>query len=71
MTDVERVLKQFPEVTKVVSKTGRAEVATDPMSIDFSDIYIGLKQPSEWTTAKTRSSTEEICWQRSKGAVWK
>ena len=58
-TDVERVLKQFPEVTKVVSKTGRAEVATDPMSIDFSDLYIGLKPPSEWTTAKTREELVE------------
>lgn len=53
-TEVERVLKTFPEVTRVVSKTGRAEVATDPMSIDFSDLYVGLKPPSEWTSAKTR-----------------
>jgi cobalt-zinc-cadmium resistance protein CzcA len=53
-TAVERVLKQFPEVTKVVSKTGRAEVATDPMSVDFSDLYIGLEPPNEWKTAHTR-----------------
>lgn len=58
-TDVERVLMQFPEVTKVVSKTGRAEVATDPMSIDFSDLYIGLKPPSEWKTAHTREELVE------------
>lgn len=58
-TDVERVLKQFPEVTKVVSKTGRAEVATDPMSVDFSDLYIGLKPPSEWKTAHTREELVE------------
>ena len=58
-TDVERVLKQFPEVTKVVSKTGRAEVATDPMSIDFSDLYIGLKPHAEWTSAKTREELVE------------
>ncbi len=57
-TDVEKVLKRFPEVTKVVSKTGRAEVATDPMSIDFSDLYIELKPPSEWTT--THSKTELV-----------
>ncbi|MBI4748306.1 MAG: efflux RND transporter permease subunit [Acidobacteria bacterium] len=55
-TEVERVLKTFPEVTRVVSKTGRAEVATDPMSIDFSDLYVGLKPPSEWTSAKTREA---------------
>ncbi|HKR64274.1 MAG TPA: CusA/CzcA family heavy metal efflux RND transporter [Thermoanaerobaculia bacterium] len=58
-TEVERVLKQFPEVTKVVSKTGRAEVATDPMSVDFSDLYIGLKPPSEWKTAHTREELVE------------
>ncbi len=57
-TDVEKVLKRFPEVTKVVSKTGRAEVATDPMSIDFSDLYIELKPPSQWTT--THSKTELV-----------
>jgi heavy metal efflux system protein len=53
-TEVERILKSFPEVTRVVSKTGRAEVATDPMSIDLSDLYIGLKPPDEWQSAKTR-----------------
>ncbi|MCW5968685.1 MAG: efflux RND transporter permease subunit [Blastocatellales bacterium] len=58
-TEVERVLKSFPEVTKVVSKTGRAEVATDPMSVDFSDLYIALKPPSEWTSAKTREELVE------------
>ncbi|HJU46672.1 MAG TPA: CusA/CzcA family heavy metal efflux RND transporter, partial [Gaiellaceae bacterium] len=58
ITEVEKVLKGFPEVTKVVSKTGRAEVATDPMSIDFSDLYVELKPPSEWTT--THSKTELV-----------
>ena len=58
-TQVERVLRGFPEVTKVVSKTGRAEVATDPMSVDFSDLYIALKPPSEWTSADTREELVE------------
>jgi cobalt-zinc-cadmium resistance protein CzcA len=58
-TEVEKILREFPEVTIVVSKTGRAEVATDPMSIDFSDLYIALKPPSEWTTAKTREALIE------------
>ena len=59
ITEVEKVLKRFPEVTKVVSKTGRAEVATDPMSIDFSDLYVELKPPSEWTTAHTKAELVE------------
>jgi cobalt-zinc-cadmium resistance protein CzcA len=53
-TRVEQVLKGFPEVTKVISKTGRAEVATDPMGVDFSDLYVELKPPSEWTSASSR-----------------
>src|SRR5262245_39653365 len=55
VTEVEKALKAFPEVTRVVSKTGRAEVATDPMSVDFSDLYIELKPPSEWKTAHTKT----------------
>jgi heavy metal efflux system protein len=58
-TEVERVLMSFPEVTKVVSKTGRAEVATDPMSIDLSDLYIGLKPPDQWQSARTREELVE------------
>ena len=52
--DVERVLGRFPEVVAVVSKTGRPEIATDPMAVNQSDVYVMLKPPSEWTTASTR-----------------
>jgi cobalt-zinc-cadmium resistance protein CzcA len=47
-TAAERVLRAFPEVTKVVSKIGRAEVATDPMGVEAVDMYVGLKPPNEW-----------------------
>lgn len=55
ITEVEKVLMQFPEVKTVISKTGRAEVATDPMSIDFSDLYVALKPQSEWLTTKDKT----------------
>jgi len=55
----ERVLKRFPEVTRVVSKIGRAEIATDPMGVDAADIFIALKPPSEWTTADNREELYE------------
>ena len=58
-TKTEQVLRGFPEVTKVVSKTGRAEVATDPMGVDLSDLYIELKDPSEWTTAHSKAELVE------------
>jgi heavy metal efflux system protein len=57
--EAEKVLREFPEVTKVISKTGRAEVATDPMSIDLSDVYIELKPHDQWTTAETREEIVE------------
>ena len=48
----QRMLKQFPEVRMVVGKTGSAEVATDPMPPEASDIMVILKDKKEWTTTK-------------------
>ncbi len=53
-TLIEKTLKQFPEVTSVISRTGQAEIPTDPMGVEVSDIYVLLKPRDEWTTAKTR-----------------
>lgn len=53
-TRFEQVLKEFPEVVSVVSKTGRAEIATDPMGVELSDCIVSLKPQETWTTATTR-----------------
>jgi len=53
-SEVERVLRQFPEVNKVVTKIGRAEVATDPMSVDSGDVFIELKPRGEWKSVGTK-----------------
>jgi heavy metal efflux system protein len=58
-TEAEKALKSFPEVTTVISKTGRAEVATDPMGAEVSDLYIALKPHAEWTTTKSREELIE------------
>lgn len=47
-----RIIKSFPEVKLVVGKTGSAEVPTDPMPPEASDLIIMLKPKSEWTTTK-------------------
>ncbi len=52
---IEGVLRHFPEVDKVVSRTGRPEVATDPMAIDQSDVYVFLKPRSEWPVKRTKN----------------
>ncbi len=49
----EIILEKFPEVEKVVGKTGSSEVPTDPMAVDASDMMIILKPRKEWTSAKT------------------
>ncbi|HJU47830.1 MAG TPA: CusA/CzcA family heavy metal efflux RND transporter, partial [Gaiellaceae bacterium] len=58
-TALERVIKKFPEVVTVISKTGRAEIATDPMGVEISDVFVMLKPHSQWTTAKTREGLVE------------
>lgn len=58
-SEAERVLMEFPEVVRVVTKVGRAEVATDPMSVEAGDIFIELTPPAEWTTAKTKEELVE------------
>jgi len=52
--EIEKVLKRFPEVVTVVSKTGRAEIATDPMGVEISDVFVMLRPHGEWKTASTR-----------------
>jgi cobalt-zinc-cadmium resistance protein CzcA len=53
-TLIEKTLKRFPEVRTVVSRTGQAEIPTDPMGVEVSDIYATLKPQEEWTTAENR-----------------
>jgi heavy metal efflux system protein len=55
----ERVFRSFPEVTKVVTKIGSAELATDPQGVDAGDIIIQLKDRSEWTSARTKEELVE------------
>jgi cobalt-zinc-cadmium resistance protein CzcA len=51
---VERTLKSIPEVQSVVSRIGRAEIATDPMGPDMADTYAFLKPRGEWRPGLTR-----------------
>ncbi|MGC4050183.1 MAG: CusA/CzcA family heavy metal efflux RND transporter [Paludibaculum sp.] len=51
---IENVLREFPEVQTVYCRTGRPEVATDPMAIDQSDVYVFLKPASDWPGRRTK-----------------
>ena len=58
-TMIEKTLRKFPEVVTVVSRTGVAEIPTDPMGLETSDIYVILKDHDDWTTAETREGLIE------------
>ena len=51
---IETVLREFPEVATVFSRTGSPEVATDPMAIDQSDVYVTLKPMDQWPTKRSK-----------------
>lgn len=53
-TQIEKILMTFPEVDQVVSRIGAAEVPTDPMSMEESDVIVKLKPKSEWVTADNK-----------------
>ncbi|HMK34301.1 MAG TPA: CusA/CzcA family heavy metal efflux RND transporter [Desulfomonilaceae bacterium] len=53
---IERTLKQFPQVACVLSKTGTAEVASDPMPPCTSDTFIILKPQDQWPNPKLAKS---------------
>ena len=54
-TKIEKIiLKNFPEVEQVVSRIGAAEVPTDPMSMEESDVIVKLKPKSEWVSASSK-----------------
>ncbi|HEY5967964.1 MAG TPA: CusA/CzcA family heavy metal efflux RND transporter, partial [Chitinophagaceae bacterium] len=50
MMMAERMLLKFPEVKMVVGKTGAADIATDPMPPEASDLMVIMKPKKEWTT---------------------
>ena len=65
--DVERALKRLPEVTSVVTKIGRPDLAVEAMGIYESDVYVILKPRDEWTTASTKEGLIDAMSQELSG----
>ena len=59
---LERVLmREFPqEVETVISKTGRPEIATDPMGVEMSDIFVMLHPKKQWRVSSKDELVEEM-----------
>lgn len=50
----ENQLRNLPEVRSVVTRTGRAELATDPMDVGMSDVFVDLAPRAEWRSARSK-----------------
>ncbi|OAD44965.1 CusA/CzcA family heavy metal efflux RND transporter [Polaribacter atrinae] len=54
-TKIEQIVKaKFPEVEKIVSRIGVAEIPTDPMPMDIADVFVILKPKEKWTTVTSK-----------------
>src|SRR5262249_7841307 len=60
-THIEAILKEeFPaEIDQVWSRTGTAEVATDPMGFEVTDVHVPPRPRAQWTKARTQEQLVE------------
>lgn len=52
---MERTLLKFPQAETVVSKTGRPEIANDPMGVYQTDMFIRIHPDAEYPPGKTKA----------------
>lgn len=53
LQETDRIIKEFPEVEKVLGKAGRAETATDPAPLSMLETVIILKPREQWRQVDT------------------
>lgn len=58
-TKIEQIVLGFPEVKTMVSRDGRADLATDPMGVYETDAYVILKPRSQWRSGLTKSALQQ------------
>jgi cobalt-zinc-cadmium resistance protein CzcA len=55
------ILRAFPdEVNHVWSRIGTAEIATDPMGLELTDVLVSLKPRHLWKKAKTQADITDL-----------
>lgn len=54
-----KIVKSFPEVESVVGRTGSAEIPTDPMPPEATDMIVKLKPIDEWKSGLTYDELSE------------
>ncbi|HYK90597.1 MAG TPA: CusA/CzcA family heavy metal efflux RND transporter [Acidobacteriota bacterium] len=61
----DRIIRQFPEVDRVLGKAGRAETSTDPAPLSMLETVITLKPKDQWRRVPTWYSSWAPGWMRS------
>ncbi|MGS0757363.1 efflux RND transporter permease subunit, partial [Roseateles sp. GG27B] len=67
--ELERTIKQFPEVERVFAKLGTAEIATDPMPPNVADNFVMLKPREQWPDPKRSIESLVAALQAAVGQV--
>jgi heavy metal efflux system protein len=67
---IEKALSTLPEVALVFSKTGNADLGTDPMPPNASDTYVIPKPESEWPAGiRTKEDVLRRIEEKTKGLI--
>ncbi len=61
----DRIIKQFPEVDRVLGKAGRAETSTDPAPLSMLETVIILRPKAEWRPVDTWYSSWAPGWAKA------
>ena len=57
----QHLLETFPdEIRNVWTRTGSAELSTDPMGLELSDMFIALTPRDQWTKAESQTELVEL-----------
>src|SRR5882724_1461475 len=66
-SQIEKTLREFPEVETVVAKIVRVEQGGAPESVSNDELYVRLKPKKEWTTAETKDDLVDAMRHRVEG----
>ncbi|MBX3219312.1 MAG: efflux RND transporter permease subunit [Labilithrix sp.] len=66
---LERAIREIPEVSTVVTRTGAPEVATDPMGLEQSDVYVELVPRERWRPGVTKADIAAAVSERMESRV--
>jgi len=58
--EIEKTLKDFPEISSIVSRVGRGESAAEPLGTEETSVMVKLRPRSEWKNAKDREELMSV-----------